>query len=162
MNAGSDAPGRRTGHAPPSPGVLLTRTGAQSLRHELAVLRRDVLPELQMAMAERDRDGRVDLDYHRVRADIARLEDLLDSAGSTRSRPRTGTIGLGDLVTVAVPDGQLQVLVVSPEEAFLDERRISQHSPLAVALAGAGVGDTVMVHAPSGTYPARVLLFSRE
>jgi len=162
MSASMNAAHRGTRHSPASPGVLLTRSGAQALRHRLAALRSDVLPELQKALAERDRDRRVDLDYHRVCEEIARLEDLLDTAGSTCHRPRDGGVGLGDLVTVAVPDGELQVLVVTAEEAFLDERRISQHSPLAAALAGARVGDTVTVHAPSGTYPARVLLLSRE
>ena len=162
MSARTNAARGGTPHAPASPGVLLTRSGAQALRHKLAVLRSDVLPELQKAMAERDRDGRVDLDYHRVCEQIARLADLLDTAGSTCHRPWGGGVGLGDLVTVAVPDGELQVLVVTAEEAFLDERRISEHSPLAAALTGARVGDTVTVNAPSGTYPARVLLLTRE
>ena len=142
--------------------VLLTPRGARALRDKAAALRGDVLPELRVAMAERDRDRRVDLDYHRVCDDISALEDLLRNADSTRDRPLDGRVGLGDLVMVAVPDGELQVLVVAAEEAFLDELRISEHSPLAAAMLGAKAGDTVTVRAPGGPYPARVLSVSRD
>ena len=68
------------------------------------------------------------------------------------SEPR----GHGD---AAGPRRSAAELIVSAEEAYLDEQRISEHSPLAIAIAitGARDGDIVTVHAPSGDYPAELL-----
>lgn len=70
--------------------VLLTRAGLKGLRRKAAALRSDSLPEVRAALAERNRDGRVDLEYHRLCDEISRLEDLVLTAGSTRDRPRGG------------------------------------------------------------------------
>lgn len=143
--------------------VLLTDTGRAALALQAELLRAAVLPELRAALAERNRDRRVDDDYHRVRDKIALLQELVSTAGSTRSRPVDGGIGVGDHVAVQLADGeQLHVLVTSEQEAGVDDLRISERSPLARALAGARPGGTVTVLSPAGAYPARVLTTRRE
>jgi len=152
----------RTSAAPAAP-VLLTDTGRQALQNKADTLRTTVLPELLAGLAERDRDRRVDADYHRVRDEIAALEVLLSTAGNTRSRPPGDGIGVGDRVCVELAAGEhLEVLVACEQEAAIDELRISEHSPLARALAGAVAGNTVTVLSPAGAYPARVLSVDRE
>ena len=143
--------------------VLLTDAGRAALRRRAALLRTGVLPELVAELAHRDRDLRVDAEYHRVCGEIAVLEELVSTAGSTRDRPAGGGIGLGDRVALALPAGErLEVLLTCEQEAALDEVRISARSPLARALHGAAEGDSVTVLSPSGAYPARVLSVRRE
>lgn len=154
------ATGSRTGQVAP---VLLTDTGRAALQRKAEFLRAAVLPELLAGLAERDRDRRVDADYHRVRDEIALLDTLVRTAGSTRDRPPDGEIGVGDRVDVDLGDGErLEVLVTCEQEAALDDLRISANSPLARALTGARAGDTVTVLSPTGAYPARVLSVRRE
>jgi transcription elongation factor GreA len=148
----------------PEPGqVLLTEPGREVLCRRAVFLRTAVLPELSAGLTQRDRDRRVDAEYHRVLAQLAVLDELVSTAGSTRDRPRDGRIGVGDRVLVELPEHeQLEVLLCCEQEAALDDLRISIHSPLAKALVGARVGDTVPVLSPNGAYSARVLSVRRE
>lgn len=143
--------------------VLLTDAGRAQLQATAAFLRATVLPELTGEMADRDRDRRVDADYHRLQAQLAGLDELVTTAGSTRDRPCDGRIGIGDRVLVELPGHkQLEVLLTCEQEAALDELRISVYSPLGRALSGARAGDTVTVLSPTGAYPAVVLSARRE
>ena len=47
-------------------------------------------------------------------------------------------------------------------EAYLDEERISDTSPLAMALLGHSVGDECVVVAPASTWTAKVLAVGEE
>ena len=72
---------------PPYPGqVMLTDAARAALRHKAAFLRSVVLPELLAELADQSRDRRLDAQYHRVRRQIAALDDLTSTAGSTRTR----------------------------------------------------------------------------
>jgi hypothetical protein len=51
--------------------------------------------------------------------------------------------------------------LVHPLEAFLDDERISAESPLARALLGRAIGETVSVEAPAGRYRVRILATHR-
>jgi transcription elongation GreA/GreB family factor len=69
-----------------------------------------------------------------------------------------GRVELGMRVGVALSDGTAAwVRPVHPDEAFLDDERVSATSPLAIALMGARVGHTVWVDAPTGAWPCEVL-----
>ena len=56
-----------------------------------------------------------------------------------------------------VDGSQEWVRIVHPAEAFLDDERISETSPLATALLGARASDAVWVDAPSGVWSCSVL-----
>ena len=76
--------------------------------------------------------------------------DIPDAAG------RRAVLGMR--VRVVLEDGETAwVRPVHPDEAFLDDERISATSPLAIALMGARVGHTVWVDAPTGAWPCEVL-----
>ena len=83
-----------------------------------------------------------------------------EEADTLRTDPATfdGRVDLGVWVTVELPDGQTEtVRIVHPEEAFLDDERVSATSPMAIALLGARAGHTVWVAAPKGTWRCRVV-----
>jgi len=64
----------------------------------------------------------------------------------------------GRLVHVEFSDGRReQVRLLSPVEAPLDHRGLSWESPLARALLGARVGESVIVRTPEAGYAARVV-----
>ena len=109
---------------------------------------------------EAERDERIVAEFERTVSELHRLEQLLAEAAPIPADPALfdGRAALGARVHVEIPDGERTwVRLVHPEEAFLDDERVSATSPLAVALLGARVGHTVWVAAPSGLWPCRVL-----
>lgn len=99
--------------------------------------RADRLDKLPEAAAERD-----------IRYLEARLKSaiLIDPA----TQP-TDHAAFGHAVTVADEDGaETTYLIVGEDEADPARHRIAPHSPLARALIGAAVGDTVTWRKPSG------------
>jgi transcription elongation GreA/GreB family factor len=66
-------------------------------------------------------------------------------------------------VSIRTEDGETnRHLIVHPAEAVLDMNRVSAESPLAKAVLGGRVGDEVIIHAPSGPYPARIIEVLRD
>lgn len=146
----------------PADGPWLTPGGRVLLERRAQGLREDTLAALTPLMGEPQRDPWVVAEFERVTEELLRLEALLAEAGGMP--PRMGErVGAGDLVRVELSDGQrVRVRLVHPVEAFLDDERISCESPLARALLGAAVGESVLVAAPGGTYAARVLEIVEE
>jgi len=64
-------------------------------------------------------------------------------------------VGVGSLVEIADDDGETMEVEISAVGG------VGPDSPLGKALMGAGVGDVVEVHAPSGAWKARVLAIRR-
>lgn len=155
--------GRRPSPVTAGPAVadlVLTPDGRDELRSRADQLRCQTLPQLRPLLTEAERDERLVAEFERAQAELDRLEQLLAAAAVLQSDPDAfdGRIELGATVTVELPDGLTEtVRIVHPEEAFLDDERVSATSPLAVALLGARVGHTVWVAAPSGTWPCRVV-----
>jgi transcription elongation factor GreA len=65
-------------------------------------------------------------------------------------------VGVGSIVSIADEDGDELEVEISAVGG------VSPDSPLGSALMGAGVGDTVEVQAPSGSWKARVLAIRRS
>lgn len=137
----------------------LTEHGYALLTEKAAHLRDQILPSLRPLLVEWDRDERVVADFERYEAELDHIEQVL--AAATVIRPQSsidGIIRLGDTVIVETLDREhTTVVIVDPEEAVLDEERVSSTSPLATSLLGARVGDTVEVSAPKGAWPCRVV-----
>lgn len=138
-------------------GTVLTEDGRGRLEARAARLRDEVMPALRDLLAEPGRDERVVADYERALGELVDLEGLLAEAGSLP--PATpGEVALGSRVIVRLGRGGEEVVrIVHPAEAFLDEERISAASPLAAALLGCRVGESVRVLAPSGAYECTVV-----
>jgi len=85
-----------------------------------------------------------------LEARIARLRERLHHAVVVEHHS-TEHVGVGSLVEIADEDGETMDIEISAVGG------VGPDSPLGKALMGAGVGDVVEVHAPSGRWKARVL-----
>jgi transcription elongation factor GreA len=109
---------------------------------------------LQVALDDRDRDGRVDADDERTITELRRHRWLVDHILIVEDLPdNPAVVELGNAVTVRDDQGVVErFLIVHPIEAPLDDIRISVRSPLAQALLGHRAGEEGEVAAPSGPY----------
>lgn len=146
--------------AAPARIAQLTDDGRALLIARIARIRDEELPAYRPLLVEWERDERIVAEFERLQAEHDRLEALLAAASSVPALPRSwsGDIRLGTRVEIRTPDGEVStVRIVDPEEAFLDDERISCTSPLAASLLGARAGEVVEVSAPSGAWPCEVL-----
>ncbi len=143
--------------------VMLTARGREMLQARIDEIAGEELPEMRPLLVEDERDERVVADFERMQAEHDRLVILLGTAGTIDPAELGSVVTLGSRVTLTDADGdELVVRVVDPEEAFLDDERISSTSPLARALMGCTVGDTCEVDAPAGTWTATVLAVGED
>lgn len=152
--ARNDRPGEREGRP------QLTREGYDRLHERIIDIRERKLPEMRPLLVETERDERVVAEFERLLEEAATTESLLGSADVIAIDPTSvdGRVELGMRVQVVLADATTTwVRPVHPEEAFLDEERVSATSPLAIALVGARAGHTVWVDAPTGAWPCQVV-----
>ncbi len=148
----------------------MTSQGAQKLRSELEKLKTQDRPQVIEAIAEarahgdlkenaeyhaaRERqsfiEGRIqDIEYKLANANIINLDDI----------PRNGRVIFG--TTVDLEDGdsgeEMTYKIVGEDEADVSKGLISNTSPIARALMGKEVGETVSVITPSGTRTLDIL-----
>lgn len=143
--------------------VMLTPHGRDMLHERMVELSDELLPAMRPLLVEDERDERVVADFERLQAEHDRLAVLLGTAGTLDPAALGERITLGSRVVITDADGDRRVVrIVDPVEAFLDDERISDTSPLAVALLGHQVGDECPVQAPSGVWIARVLSVGEE
>jgi transcription elongation GreA/GreB family factor len=148
-----DLPGEREGRP------QLTREGFARLQQRVIDIRDRRLPEMRPLLIESERDERVVAEFQRLTEEADATDALLGRAGVIAIDPISvdGRIELGMRVEVALPDGShTWVRPVHPDEAAVDEERVSATSPLAIALIGARAGHTVWVDAPTGAWPCEV------
>lgn len=148
-----DKPGERDGLP------LLTVDGREQLLERARDIRERRLPELRPLLVGTERDERDVAEFERLLAEADALEALVGRSVALELDPAAfdGRVGLGMRVRVRINDEDSWVRPVHPDEAFLDDERISATSPLAIALVGARVGHTVWVDAPTGAWPCEVL-----
>jgi len=138
--------------------VMLTAEGRVLLHDRMVELAEEILPSMRPLLVEDERDERVVADFERLQAEHDRLAVLLGTAGDIDTAALGQTIALGSRVAILDAEGNRRIVrIVDPVEAFLDEERISDTSPLAQALLGRTVGDRCPVQAPAGTWVAEVL-----
>jgi len=146
---------------------ILTREGRALLEARVQRIRTDVMPELVLAMQDRERDGRHAHEYARVAVEHHRLLEALANARIAEDMPSDGADGdavrLGDEVELRFTDGGVErCLMVHPVEAPLDDRRVSAESPLGKAMIGGRPGDEVEVRAPGRPYRCRLVRWDRK
>ena len=149
-----DRPGERQGRP------QLTREGYLRLEERAADIRDRRLPDMRPLLVETERDERVVAEFERLLEEANGIDTLLAQADVIGIDPVAvdGRVSLGMRVEVVLEDNtSAWVRPVHPDEAFLDEERISATSPLAIALVGARTGHTVWVDAPTGAWPCQVL-----
>src|SRR5688572_13863600 len=119
--------------------LLQARVRELSERHEQLKRRADDDSEAKQKVREIDRDLR----YFRAQLERATLVD-------TANQPRE-QVHFGALVKIEDEEGVEQAFnIVGDDEADVASGKISWASPLARAMIGARVGDTVVWHRPAG------------
>jgi transcription elongation factor GreA len=139
-----------------SPGGLI------ALEEELKQLKSVERPSVIRALSEAREHGDLseNAEYHAARerqsfieGRITELEDVISRAQVIDGKGISGdTVRFGAIVTLSDDDNDDKSVyrIVGPHEADIKAKRLSVHSPLARALIGKKVGDSVEVTAPGG------------
>lgn len=148
--------------------TLLTQDGYNKLVEKLdylkSVKRFEISERLKAAIALGDLSENSEYDdakneQGRLEGEISELEAKLRNSDIIRTQASTGKVMIGSTVTVR--DVELDAvdtyMIVGSTEADPDNNKISDESPLGVALLGKGAGVIVQVHAPAGIIDFEIL-----
>jgi transcription elongation factor GreA len=143
--------------------IPMTAEGFQRLEEELRHLKQNERPAIIRAIAEAREHGDLseNAEYHAARerqsfieGRVAELEDKIARAEVIDVSKLSGKqVMFGATVTVIDEDTEERASyqIVGPDEADVKARRLSITSPLARALIGKKVSDTVEVTTPNGS-----------
>jgi transcription elongation factor GreA len=143
--------------------IPMTPGGLIQLEDELRTLRVVERPAVIRAIAEAREHGDLseNAEYHAARerqsfieGRVSELEDVISRAQVIDISTMSGSqVRFGATVTLADEDSEDEVVytIVGAHEADIKSGRMSVHSPLARALIGKHLGDTVEVTAPGGS-----------
>ncbi|UUP16296.1 transcription elongation factor GreA [Nitratireductor thuwali] len=142
--------------------VPMTQGGYASLKEELRWRQQEERPRIIEAIAEARAHGDLseNAEYHAAKeaqslneGRIGELEDLIARAEVIDVTKLSGdTVKFGATVVLVDEDTEEEKTyqIVGDQEADVKKGRISISSPIARALIGKGVGDSVEVNAPGG------------
>ena len=142
--------------------IPMTREGYESLMRELENLKKvdrpRIVKELARARDHGDLSENAEYDAAKdkqglIEGRIKELENKLANAQLVdMSRARPDTVVFGATVRLEDSDSRSRVTykIVGADEADVKQKKISVHSPIARALIGRQVGDTVEVTIPTG------------
>lgn len=141
----------------------LTKAGADRLRGELAILKKDDRPKVIAAIAEARAHGdlKENAEYHAAREQQGFIEGRIQLLESTISHAQiidVERLNPGEKVvfgaTVTLSDEETAeettYQIVGDVEADIKHGRIAVSSPISRALIGQEVGEVVVVRAPAG------------
>jgi transcription elongation factor GreA len=143
---------------------LLTDEGRKRLEERARRLETETIPTVLAAIEETEDDLSLQLEHDLAVRELEQLKYVLETARSIDEIPDDpDVVQIGDWVTIKTEDGETaRHLLVHPAEAVLDANRVSAESPLAHAVLGGRVGDEVIIQAPSGPYPAKIVEVLRD
>lgn len=143
---------------------LLTDEGRKRLEERARRLETETIPTVLAAIEETEDDLSLQLEHDLAVRELEQLKYVLETARSIDEIPEDpDVVQIGDWVTIKTDDGETaRHLLVHPAEAVLDANRVSAESPLAHAVLGGRVGDEVIIQAPSGPYPAKIVEVLRD
>ncbi len=135
---------------------------AEEELNELKNVRRpEVIKALKEARAQGDLSENADYDAARneqaqIEAKIQELEYKLEHAEIIDNKDKN-IVNLGSTVTISYDDGEVEEYkLVGSMEADPFENKISNESPLGIALLSHRIGDTVNVASPNGGYNIKI------
>jgi len=150
--------------------IPMTASGALKLEEELKHLRSVERPRIIQAIAEARELGdlKENAEYHAAREEQAFIEGRIKEIEHKLSMaqviditklPNTGKVIFGCTVVVLDEESgeEITYKLVGDDEADIKQNLISVHSPIARALIGKHVGDTIVFQAPSGERTYEVL-----
>ena len=146
--------------------IYLTKEGLEELQNELNYLkvekRKEVVLALKEARALGDLSENAEYDSARdeqaaLENRILELEDALEHAAIIKKTSKN-KVSVGTSVTIKyLEDGESEeYFIVGIKEADPFENKISNESPIAIAIMGKKVGDTVEVASPNGKYEVEI------
>ena len=145
--------------------IKLTKGGLEELKKELAILLEDKRPKLvaRLANAREQGDLAENSDYQSAKEELefldGRIDELTDvvKTAVVSGVDKKDGVGIGTKVTVKVNDKQTVFDMVGEWEADPMNKKISDSSPLGLALVGKKVGDVAEVEAPAGKVVYEIL-----
>ncbi len=145
--------------------IIMTAEGflqAEEELNELKTIRRpEVIKALKEARAQGDLSENADYDAARneqaqIEAKIQELEYKIEHAEIIDNKNKD-IVNLGSVVTISYDDGEVEEYkLVGSMEADPFENKISNESPLGVALLSHKIGDIVEVASPNGGYNIKI------
>lgn len=147
--------------------IYLTEQGLAELKKELDILKLEKRPAIIEALKEARALGDLseNAEYDAARNDqalvesrIVELERMLENAVILEKRT-TDKVSLGTEVTIKyVEDGETEKYsIVGSREADPFTNKISNESPIAIAIMGKKVKDIVTVESPAGSYEVEII-----
>ncbi len=148
--------------------IPLTKPGYTKLDAELRHLKSEARPKVIRAIAEAREHGDLseNAEYHAAREQqshiegrIAELEGILGRADIIDVRKMSGPIKFGATVQIVDEDTEKETTyqIVGEPEADIERGKLNIKSPLARALIGKEIGDSVEVKTPGGTKDYEIL-----
>ena len=146
----------------------MSQEGFDKIANELNHLESVELPQVRDAISEaRDKgDLSENFEYHAAKREQGRLlgrirflQRVLENARVIdKALLKSDSIGLLSKIEITniANNMRMKYTIVSPHEANMREGKISIKSPIAQALAGKKVGETVEVKVPAGTLKLRI------
>jgi transcription elongation factor GreA len=139
----------------------MTVLGAERLREELQRLKSVDRPRIINAIAEARAHGdlKENAEYHAAREQQSFAEGRIQEIESKLSNvqiidvtqiPNNGKVIFGATVNLMQDDKEVTYKIVGEDEADINASKISVSSPIARAMIGKEVGDTIAVHTPEG------------
>lgn len=145
--------------------IIMTAEGflqAEEELNELKTIRRpEVIKALKEARAQGDLSENADYDAARneqaqIEAKIQELEYKIEHAEIIDNKNKD-IVNLGSVVTISYDDGEIEEYkLVGSMEADPFENKISNESPLGIALLSHKIGDIVEVASPNGGYNIKI------
>lgn len=141
--------------------LKLTREGKARLEEELRQLREERLKELSQRIQAANEEGDISdnsefeelkEEYYYAENRVREIQDILARSVILEEGSVDGTIGLGSRITVQADDDDEPEnwVLVNEEESSALEGRISDESPVGIALLGKRAGDTVTIKTNGG------------
>lgn len=146
----------------------LTKEGAHELEQELKELNEhkpDVVEQLKSARSQGDLSENAA--YHAARGElesmevrITEIEHILANVEIIKAPKSNGVVKLGSTVELKSAKGKTTFKVVGSVEANPGEGKVSDESPIGVALLGKKVGEDVEIQLPAGASVYKVQAIS--
>ena len=152
---------------------ILTSSGAKKLEDELVnlkvVRRAEIAQKIKEARAQGDLTENAEYDAAKdeqaeIESRIEEIERILKHSEIVDSEGDLNSVFIGAKVRVLDMefDEEEELMIVGSNEANSMENKVSNESPLGMALLGAGIGDVVTVNAPGGDFQYKVLAIARQ
>ena len=139
--------------------VYLTEEGYDKIKKELEYLKMEKRPEVINALKEARALGDLseNAEYDAARTEQAEVENRIIEHAEIIDNKKKNEVSLGSTVTISYDDGEEEEYkIVGSMEADPFENKISNESPLGIALLKHKIGDSVEVASPNGGYIIKI------